>query len=259
MTDQDPDGRPDVMVVTGGGHGIGRAAALKLAATRGHVAVWDIDVEAAHTVADEANRTGAQAIAVEVDVADTGSVERAATSTRKALGDPSVLVNNAGVFVPGLLWEITDEEWDRVLSINLTGQFRCARALAPGMIQARRGSIINISSIVALAGRQGGSPSYSASKGGVIGMTYMLAAQLGQYNVRVNAVCPGTVLTGLHETTPPEKLERLLSNVLLHRHPDGPKGATPDDVADAVAFFASVSSAWITGAVLSVSGGQLMH
>lgn len=250
-----------VCVVTGAARGIGRASALRLAAEGALVAVWDADVALGGEICEEIVRAGGRAEAVAVDVASSRSVARAAEATRAALGSPSVLVNNAGVATPGVLWETTDEEWQRTLAVNLSGQFYCARELIGGMIATGGGSIVNVASISALIGRKEASAAYCASKGGVIGLTYLLAAQAGEHNVRVNAVCPGTTLTGIHDAFTGEQLQGLLSTIVLQRpRTDGARNAGyAEDVAEAVLFYASPGSSWVTGTVLPVSGGQLMR
>ena len=248
-----------VAVVTGGGHGIGAATAIRLAEDGADVAVWDIDMKAAESTCALLHSPRRKHLALAVDVRDSDSVARATSRTVEELGTVGVLVNNAGVVSPRVLWETTDEEWEKILSINLGGQFRCARALVPEMIKQRAGSIVNISSVSALNGRRQAGAAYSASKGGVISLTYALAAEAAEYNVRANCICPGTIVSGIHADFSTRDLEILLSTVMLRRDEYGPNAGRPEDVADLAWFLASPASSWITGTVIPVSGGQLFR
>jgi NAD(P)-dependent dehydrogenase (short-subunit alcohol dehydrogenase family) len=198
-------------------------------------------------------------MAVGVDVSDSDGVAIATKRTAEKLGDVGVLINNAGVVNPRVLWDTTDAEWERTLAINLGGQFRCARALVPRMIERRFGSIVNISSLSALNGRRMAGAAYTASKGGVISLTYALAAEAAEYNVRVNCICPGTILTGIHGEFAEDDLHSLLSTVLLRREEHSTNVGRAEDVAELAMFLASPSSSWITGTVIPVSGGQLFR
>jgi 3-oxoacyl-[acyl-carrier protein] reductase len=249
----------EVAVVTGGGHGIGAATAIRLAQDGARVAIWDTDIEAAQRTRGLLESTDGKHIAIEVDVSDSDAVASATSRTVEELGTVGVLINNAGVVKPRKLWETTDEDWQTILAVNLGGQFRCSRALVPGMITRRSGSIVNISSISALNGRRQAGAAYTASKGGVIALTYALAAEAAEYNIRVNCICPGTVLTGVHTNFAKSDLESLLSTVLLRRDEHRLNAGRPEDVAELAWFLASPASSWITGTVIPVSGGQVFR
>ncbi len=187
----------EVAVVTGAGRGI----AQKLAEEGAAVALWDVNAAVATTAAhDLSEQKASQTLAVEVDVSDTGSVDCAAGATARDLGPVTILVNNAGIASPGLLWETSDEEWDRNISVNLSYQFRCTRAVIKGMVEQKRGSIVNISSISAQTGRPNSSAPYSAAKGGVVSLTFLTAAQGAPYGVRANGICPGSIPGEIHRS-----------------------------------------------------------
>jgi 2-hydroxycyclohexanecarboxyl-CoA dehydrogenase len=249
------DGR--VCVVTGGGQGIGRAACTRLAAEGARVAVWEINPETAGEVAAE---LGDGHLAVVVDVSDSESVASAAARTRQELGKVDVLVNNAAyVSSQPPLVEMGDEQWERSIGVNLGGQFKCLRALAPDMIEAKSGSIVNVAAMGAFTGLRTGPGAYAASKGGVIALTYAASAQLAAHGIRVNAVVPGTTETPRAAAMPPARREELFTQIMFRPNGGEPRMAQPDEVAQAIWFFASPLASWITGASLVCSGGQLMR
>ena len=249
----------EVAVITGGGHGIGAATAIRLAQDGARIAIWDTDIEAAQRTLGLLSSTDGRHIAIEADVSDSDAVASATSRTVEALGPIGVLINNAGVVKSRTLWETTDEDWQTILAVNLGGQFRCCRAIVPGMITRRAGSIVNISSISALNGRRQAGAAYTASKGGVIALTYALAAEAADYNIRVNCICPGTILTGVHTDFTKSDLESLLSTILLRRDEHSLNAGRAEDVAELAWFLASPASSWITGTVIPVSGGQVFR
>lgn len=246
-----------VCVVTGGGQGIGEAVCAQLASEGARVAVWDIDAANARAIA---RRLGDGHLAVEVDVSDTDSVASAATTTREQLGNVDVLVNNAAwsSAQPPLV-EMGDELWQRSIDVNLGGQFKCLRALAPGMIERKSGSIVNIAAMAAFTGLRTGPGAYASSKGGVIALTYAAAAQLAAHGVRVNAVVPGTTETPRAAAMPPARREELFSQIMFRAGGGEPRLAQPSEVAQAVWFLASPLASWITGVSIVCSGAQLMR
>ena len=230
-------------LVTGGSRGIGRAIALELARAGADVVLSYRSGQAeAEQVAREAG-----ARAVQADVSDPeqarGLVEQA--------GELDVLVNNAGVTRDGLIARMPDEDWNTVLATNLGGCFYTCRAAARGMMRRRAGSIVNVTSIVALRGNPG-QTNYAASKAGIIGLTKSLARELGSRGVRVNAVAPGYVTTRLTDELPQDLRDTMLSNTPLGRL------GSPEDIAAAVRFLSSDEAAFITGDVLLVDGGLAM-
>jgi 3-oxoacyl-[acyl-carrier protein] reductase len=236
-----------VVIVTGAANGIGKSTAQRFAAEGCRVASWDVK-------AGEALEGG---LFQTVDVTNDSSVQRAVDEIVSRWGAPYVLVNNAGILRDGQLVKykagsiqgvLSDEQFDAVISVNLKGVFACTRAVAPSMIQARGGVILNASSVVGLYGNFG-QTNYIAAKAGVIGMTKVWARELGRFGIRVNAVAPGFIATEMIAGMP----ENILSTMREHT-PIGRLGQ-PEDVANAYLWLASEAAAFITGTVLSVDGG----
>lgn len=258
MTDGLLAGR--VAFVTGGAQGIGFALADRFSAEGARVMIGDLQSELAENVADELRRRGRDVRAVHLDVTDPKSVGASVKSCAEAFGEPDVLVANAGILLLRPVLDISPEDWQRVVDVNLTGVFLTSRAFARRMVeQGVHGRIIVTSS---LFGRRGGAENgaYSASKFGVIGLVESLAAELAPYEILVNAVCPGQVETPMirgllteraqRRGVAPEAIEaELLAKVPLRRM------ATPDEVADVFVFLASPLSRYITGQSLIVDGG----
>ncbi len=239
-------------LVTGGSRGIGRAIALRLAAEGANVAVCARNEEAAAATAAEVARAGVGSLSRGVDVSDAGQVKDLVAATIAEFGAVDILVNNAGIARDNLTLRLQEADWDAVLEINLKGAFLCCKAAARSMMKARAGRIINISSVVGLAGNAG-QPNYAASKAGLLGFTKSLARELAPRNITVNAVAPGLVPdTGMTTGLGEEAVEQLLSHVPLGRP------GSVQDVAAAVAFLASEEAAYITGHVLTVDGGMTM-
>jgi len=250
------DGR--VAIVTGGGHGIGKAYCEGLAKSGAAVVVAEIDGDAAERTASDLRNAGARALEVQTDVADESSTRTMAQRALDAFGRIDVLVNNAAVFatipisrVP--IEEVSVGEWDRVMAVNLRGVFLACRAVLPAMRQQGYGKIINISSGTAL----NGSPMrihYVTSKGGVLSFTRTLAREVGPSGIRVNAIAPGSTLS---EENPSEEILRFRQQRLEDRAI--PRVQVPADLVGAVLFFASAASDFITGQTLVVDGGGFMH
>lgn len=242
-----------VAVVTGAAQGIGKAIAETLAQHGAHVVIADIKLEKAEATAQAiAASTGRRAIAVQCNVADSASAKATIDRTLEEFGRIDILINNAGTTRDNLIMRISDADWDLVLGINLKGAFNCSKAAVRPMMKQRSGRIVNIASVVGLAGN-GGQTNYAASKAGLIGFTKSLAKEMGGRNITVNAVAPGFIATDLTR----EILGRMKDDA-IKATPLGRLG-TVEDVAGAVAFLASDDAAFITGQVLSVDGGMVMQ
>ncbi|SEH17819.1 3-oxoacyl-[acyl-carrier protein] reductase [Natronorubrum sediminis] len=239
------------VIVTGGARGIGRAIAAELGDAGAEIVVADIDEEAAHETASELREDGLPVESVACDVASTEDVERLVVQTLDRFGGIDALVNNAGIGSRGSFEELTHEDWQRVIDVNLTGAFNCSRAVVPGMIDGDGGSIVNISSMAGRSISYHGSANYTASKWGLIGLTKHMAWDLGEHGIRVTAVCPGSTLTPLTESgTTPEERASTTEKIPLDRW------ASPEDHAAAVAYLISKTSSYVTGTVLEVDGGK---
>lgn len=234
--------------VTGGGHGIGRSIALRLAAEGGQVAVSDIDLQAATAVAAEIVQSGERAIAIECDITNPDSVDEAIARSVETFGALNILVNTAGGdFDEPSFEEIDDDLWYRKIDLNLTGTMRCIRAALPHLMAAGAGSnVVSIGSVNGTAAF-GGFP-YSAAKAGLENLTKNLAAKYGRRGVRFNLITPATIRTRNWDGRDAD-LERLKKMYPLGRIGE------PSDIAKAVAFLASNDAAWITGVNLPVDGG----
>ena len=242
-------------MVTGAGRGIGAAVAAALAAEGAAVAVCDLDgTAAAKTAAGIAERHGARAVGVAVDIADSGAVRAAVSRVGAELAPPDILVNNAGIDVIELFVDSSEETWDKIIAVNLRGTITVTRAVLDAMIERGSGRIIHIASD---AGRVGSSGEvvYSATKGGIIAFGKALAREVARHGITVNNVCPGPTDTALlgQVAAYSQKLRDGLSRAIPLR-----RVGQPADIAPAVAFLASDQAAYITGRTLSVSGGLTM-
>ncbi len=239
-----------VAVITGAGQGIGRATALRFAEEGSKVIVAEFDRETGQSVADEISANGGAGKFVQVDVAERETVQTMVSETLSAFGQIDILVNNAGVIKDNTLKKMTDEEFDRILIINLRGTYICTQEIAEVMREQQAGVILNASSVVALYGNFG-QTNYVASKAGIIGMTKVWARELGKDGIRVNAVAPGFIETSMVESIPEDVMAMMLKRVPLG------KAGKPEDIAGAYAFLASDDASFITGAVLSIDGGAV--
>jgi 3-oxoacyl-[acyl-carrier protein] reductase len=239
-----------IALVTGAARGIGQAIAVRLAKDGADLALCDVQAEWQNETAEKVRQLGRRVQGYAADVADSAAVQRAVEQVAKDFGRIDVLVNNAGITKDGFLVRMSDEDWDRVLSVNLRGTFLFTRAVAKLMMKQRAGAIVNIASIIGLIGNPG-QCNYSASKAGVIAFTKTVARELGSRNIRANAVAPGFIQTRMTESLSEELKQKMLDAIPLGRL------GTADNVANVVAFLASDDAAYVTGQVLNVCGGMV--
>lgn len=239
-------------LVTGGGRGIGRAIALRLAAEGAAVAVLDIDGAAARETAELLGAQGARAIAIEADVAEEEAAVRAVETAEAALGPLDVLVNNAAWAIRGTLAETEPADWDREVAVTLRGPWLLSRAALPGMSARGRGAIVMIASVNGLLAL--GNPAYSAAKAGLLNLTRSLAVEYGPRGIRTNAVSPGSIRTGHPTWQERERRDPAIFEKLARWYPVGRIGR-PEDIAAAVAFLAADEAGFVNGANLVVDGG----
>lgn len=238
----------EVALVTGASRGIGASIAEALGAA------------GARVVGTATSETGAQAISdalgdrgrgIVLNIADDASVAEAVRNVQETEGTPTILVNNAGITRDNILMRMKDDEWDDVISTNLSGVFRLCKSCLRGMMKARKGRIINIASVIGVMGNAGQS-NYAAAKAGIIGFSKSLAREIGSRNITVNVVAPGFIDTDMTRVLPEEQRSAMLQQVPLGRLGEG------EDIANAVVFLASPAAAYVTGETLHVNGGMLM-
>ncbi len=237
-------------IVTGGTRGIGRAVALKLAEEGCNVAInyRKSDKEAKELV-EAIKKMGRDALAVKADVSSFNDAEKMFDEVSKKFGHIDILVNNAGINWDGVIWKMSEEQFDTVISTNLKGCFNYNKLAAVHFKDRKYGKIVNISSINGLRGKFA-QTNYSASKGGEIALTKALARELGKFNINVNCICPGMVMTEMAQNIPREFLDKAVDETVLGRI------AEPEDVANVVVFLCSDKSRHITGEIIKVDGGQ---
>ncbi|MEO1667988.1 MAG: 3-oxoacyl-ACP reductase FabG [Chloroflexota bacterium] len=249
-----------VVIVTGGASGIGRATVNAFAQHRAKVTIWDVQVEAGESFAAELRDSGTGAIFERVNVADSAEVDVAVANVVAQWGRVDVLVNNAGIVRDGQLVKyrdgavqnmMSDDAFDKVIDVNLRGVFNCTRGVVPTMIEQQYGRILNASSVVGLYGNFG-QTNYVAAKSGVIGMTKVWARELGKHGITVNAVAPGFIRTEMLDSVPDKIIDRMVAGTPVGRI------GTPEDIASAYVFLASESASFISGTVLSVDGGMVL-
>lgn len=248
-----------VVLVTGSSRGLGRAMALEFAQQGYSVAVHYARSQApAEAVAQEINdiittrETGAATAIFQADVADADACATLIKAVKKELGAPAILVNNAGVTQDNLALRMKAEQWQQVLDINLSAAFYLSKAALRGMMSARWGRIINISSVVGLMGNAG-QANYVAAKAGLIGLTKSLALEYAERNITVNAVAPGFISSDMTDALSDDVRKQYLERIPLRRF------GTPDDVAQVVRFLASEAAGYMTGQTLSIDGGMVMN
>ena len=237
-------------IVTGASMGIGAAMAIDLAENGADVAInyRKHDAEA-REIAQKIEAAGRRCLVIKADVSSFADAEKMVAEVREKFGRLDILVNNAGINWDGVIWKMTEEQWDTVLNINLKGYFNYARAVAGIFREQKSGKIINITSINGLRGKFG-QTNYSAAKAGIIGFTKALAKELGRSNVNVNAVAPGFILTPMYETVPEDVKQQAINEITLGRP------GKPEEVAAVVTFLCSEKARHIHGEVIKVDGGQ---
>lgn len=239
-----------IVLVTGAGRGIGASIAKRFASEGAEVIVnYSGNDEAAQKTVDEITATGGQAQKYKCSVNDSESVKVMIDEIIKEFGRIDILVNNAGITKDGLMLRMTDEDFDRVIDVNLKGTFNCTKYVSKYMLKQKSGKIINISSVVGLSGNAG-QVNYSASKAGIIGITKSAAKELSSRGITVNAVAPGYVDTDMTKVLSDTIRNEILKNIPLQRM------GNVEDISNCVAFLASEDASYITGQVISVDGGM---
>lgn len=247
-----------VAVVTGAAGGIGAATVRALAQEGAKVVISDVNWEGAKKLEGDLTQKGLKALAVKTDIGSLQEVKELTAKTLAAFGQIDILVNNAGISPKHqgkkhTLWEMSVEEWERVIQVDLNGYFLCCHEMIPHMLPNKWGRIVNTSSQAARTGGQTAASHYTAAKSGIIGLTKSLAGELGKYGITVNAVAPGRIDTPMIRDVSPE-----VNAAFLQRTPLGRLG-TAEDVASAILFFISENASFITGATIDVNGGLSMY
>ncbi|MDP1992349.1 MAG: 3-oxoacyl-ACP reductase FabG [Syntrophales bacterium] len=245
-----------IAIVTGAGskRGIGRTTALTLARGGADIVVGDLDLQGAEAVVDEIKALGRRSIAVKVDVSKQEDVSRLVQKALDQFGRIDILVNNAGITQPIKVLDMTEADWDRVITTNLKGTFLCSKAVLPAMIKQGYGRIVNLSSV---SGKRGGGvfggAHYSAAKAGILGFAKALAREVAAFGITVNSVAPGLVATDIRgNLESPERQKEMSIDIPCQRL------GTPEDIAAAIAFLASEEAGYITGEDIDINGGSHM-
>ena len=250
MTAKELEG--EIALVTGASRGIGLAIAIELGRQGATVLGSATSNDGAAKISEQFKAAGIKGQGIVLNVTDQGSIDTALEEARKGWGEPSILVNNAGITRDNLLLRMKDEEWDAIMDTNLKSIFRMSKAVLRAMTKARKGRIISISSIVGASGNPG-QCNYAAAKAAVVGFTKSLAREVGSRNITVNAVAPGFIDTDMTRALPENVRQGLLSQIPLGRLGEA------EEIAHAVAFLASPRAGYITGTTLHVNGGMFMN
>jgi len=237
-----------VAIITGGAGGIGKAAARRFAEEGAKVIIWDINEEKGKKTVEEFEEEGLEVIFDHVDTVASAAILKATEQVMKTHGKIDILINNAGITRDATLKKMTEEQWQQVIDVNLTGVFKCTKMVVPNMLKSGSGRIINTSSVVGLYGNFG-QTNYAASKAGVIGMTKVWAKEFGRQGICVNAVAPGFIATEMVESVPENIINALKEKIPLSRL------GVPEDIANVYLFLASDEASYINGTVISVDGG----
>jgi len=239
-----------IAIVTGGTRGIGRAIALDLAANGADIAInYRKSVDLAKELAEIIRGMGRRALVIQADVSSFDDAQAMVEKVLNDFGQVDILINNAGMNWDGVVWKMSEEQWDRVISVDLKGTFNYTRAVTPVFREQGSGKIVNITSINGLLGKFG-QTNYSAAKAGVIGFTKACARELGRYSVNVNSVAPGLIETEMVKEAPQKVRDMALAEIVLGRL------GLPDEVAYVVTFLCTDKARHITGQVIQVDGGQ---
>jgi len=237
-----------VSIITGAGQGIGRATALKFASEGAKVAVCDINLDSARETVQEIEAAGGEGVAFRIDVTDKETIARMVDGVMAKWGRIDTLVNNAGIVQDAQFKKMTDEQFERVIDVNLKGVYNCTKAVVDIMLEQNSGVILNASSIVGIYGNFG-QTNYAATKFGVIGMVKTWARELGRKGIRANAICPGFIETPILSTIPDKVIKLMEEKVPMGRL------GKPEEIANTYAWLASDEASYINGAVIEVSGG----
>ncbi len=240
-----------ISLITGAARGIGREIALLFAREGSDVVVCDVDLEAAQNTQKEIEALGRRSLSFKVDVTNLAQIEEMANLILDKFSKIDILVNNAGITKDNLVLRMSEDEWDKVLSVNLKGAFNCIKVVSRHMLKKRYGKIVSVASIIGMIGNAG-QANYAASKGGLIALTKSVAKEFGSRNINANAVAPGFIQSAMTDKLPQDYKNQMLANI-----PMGKLGL-PEDVARVCLFLASSESDYITGQVIVVDGGMTM-
>ena len=241
-----------VSIVTGGARGIGKAIVFVFLREGARVAIIDSDRERLEILRKEYEKDNKEVIVIPCDITKSSDVKEMVVQVYKKFGRIDILVNNAGIIRRGTIETVTEEDWDRVIEVNLKGTFNCCKAVAEIMKQQGYGKIVNVSSIAGKVGDITSAPGYGSSKAGIDALTKTLARQLAQYGINVNAVSPHAIETEMSAQWSEERRREIIASIPLGRL------GKPEDVAEAVLFLVSDEASFITGEILDVNGGALM-
>lgn len=239
-------------LITGASRGIGRAIALKYASLGADIVLnYNSNVNSAMELSEEINKMGRRTLIVSGDVSIYEDAKNIVEKAKQLNGNIDILVNNAGITRDGLLLRMKEEDFDKVISVNLKGAFNCCKHVAPIMLKQKSGRIINIASVVGITGNAGQS-NYAAAKAGIIGFTKSVAKELASRNITVNAIAPGFINTDMTDSLNDKVKDAILASIPLKRFGQG------EDVANVAAFLASELSTYVTGQIINVDGGMVM-